>query len=34
MDPVMEINKPFQGGSKMQLAAGPYSLNIIRISGK
>ena len=33
MDPVME-SKPFKGGSKMQLAAGPYSLNIIRLSGK
>ena len=30
MDPVME-SKPFRGGSEMQLAAGPYSLNIIRL---
>ena len=30
MDPVMD-SKPFKGGSKMQLAAGPYSLNIIRL---
>jgi len=30
MEPVMQ-SKPFRGGSKMQLTAGPYSLNIIRL---
>ena len=33
MDPVME-SKPFKGASKMQLTAGPYSLNIIRLEAK
>ena len=30
MEPVM-ASGPFKGGSRMQLAAGPYSLNIIRL---
>ena len=30
MDAVLE-SRPFKGGSKMQLAAGPYSLSIIRL---